>query len=87
MRWDIPMGFTGDLHEISLLSDQDSKTRYRLVIGNIDQHLPTDRQTSTPLEMPWRRTVIPGGTSVYVEVVSPDGTTITVDGMITGSVR
>ena len=87
VRWDIPMGFTGDLHEISLLSDQDSKTRYRLVIGNIDQHLPTDRQTSTPLEMPWRRTVIPGGTSVYVEVVSPDGTTITVDGMITGSVR
>ena len=87
VRWDIPAGFTGDLHEISLLSDQDSKTRYRVVIGNIDQDFPTDRQTSTPLEMPWRRTVIPGGTSVYVEVVSPDGTTITVDGMITGSVR
>ena len=87
VRWDIPVGFTGDLHEISLLSDQDSKTRYRVVIGNIDQGFPTDRQTSTPLEMPWRRTVLPGGTSVYVEVVSPDGTAIVVDGMITGSVR
>ena len=87
VRWDIPTGFTGDLHEISLLSDNDSKTRYRIVIGNIDQNLPTDRQTSTPLEMPWRRTVLPGGSSVYVEVVSPDGTAIVVDGMITGSVR
>jgi len=87
VRWDIPVGFTGDLHEISLLSDNDSKTRYRIVIGNIDQNIPTDRQTNTPLEMPWRRTVIPGGTSVYVEVVTPDGTAIIVDGMITGSVR
>ena len=87
VRWDIPMGYTGDLHEISLLSDNDSKTRYRIVIGNIDQNLPTDRQTSTPLEMPWRHTVLPGGTSVYVEVVSPDGTAIIVDGMITGSER
>lgn len=87
VRWDIPVGYTGDLHEISLLSDNDSKTRYRVVIGNIDQGIPTDRQTSTPLEMPWRRTVLPGGTSVYVEVVSPDGTAIVVDGMITGSVR
>ena len=87
VRWDIPTGYTGDLHEISLLSDNDSKTRYRIVIGNIDQNIPTDRQTNTPLDMPWRRTVLPGGTSVYVEVVSPDGTAIVVDGMITGSVR
>ena len=87
VRWDIPQGYTGDLHEISLVSDQDSKTRYRLVIGNIDQNLPTDRQTNTPLEMPWRQTVLPGGTSVWVEVSSPDGTAIAVDGMITGSVR
>jgi len=87
VRWDIPVGFTGDLHEISLLSDNDSKTRYRLVIGNIDQGIPTDRQTNTPLEMPWRRTVLPGGTSVYVEVRTTDGTAIIVDGMITGSVR
>ena len=87
IRWDIPEGYTGDLHEISLLSNNDSKTRYRVVIGNIDQNLPTDRQTNTPIDMTWRHTVLPGGTSVYVEVVSPDGTAIVVDGMITGSVR
>ncbi len=87
VRWDIPAGYTGDLHEISLLSDNDSKTRYRVIIGNIDQEFPTDRQTNTPLVMPWRRTVLPGGSSVYVEVTTPDGTAIIVDGMITGSVR
>ena len=87
VRWDIPIGFTGDLHEVSLLSDLDSKTRYHLVLGNIDQNLPTDRKTNTPLAMTWRHTVIPGGSSVYVEVSSPDGSAIVVDGLITGSVR
>ena len=87
VRWDIPMGRTGDLHEISLLSDNDAKTRYAIVIGNVDQNIPTDRQTSTPAEWPWRRTVIPGGTSVYVSIRSTDGTSIIVDGSITGSVR
>ena len=87
VRWDIPTGRTGDLHEIALLSDNDAKTRYRIVIGNIDQDIPTDRQTTTPMTLTWRRTILPGGTSVYIEVVSPDGTTINVDGIITGSVR
>ena len=87
VRWDIPEGYTGDLHEISLLSDLDSKTRYRIVLGNIDQNIPTDRKTNTPLDMPWRHTVIPGGTAVYIEISSPDGSAIVVDGIITGSVR
>lgn len=87
VRWDIPELHTGDLHEISLLTDNDAKTRYRIVIGNVDQNIPTDRQTSTPMNLPWRRTILPGGTSVYVEVVSTDGTPINVDGIITGSVR
>jgi len=87
VRWDIPLGRTGDLHEISLLSDNDAVTRYRIVIGNIDQEIPTDRQTSTPLDLTWRRTVIAGGTSVYIEVLSNTGVAIIVDGMITGSER
>ncbi|MBA7694881.1 hypothetical protein ES703_103496 [subsurface metagenome] len=87
VRWDVPQGYTGDLHAISLLSNNDAKTRFRIVIGNIDQDIPTDRQTNTPFEAPWRRTVLPGGTSTYIEVVTTDGTEIIVDGMITGSVR
>ena len=87
VRWDIPEGRTGDLHEISLLSDNDTVTRYRIVIGNVDQELPTDRATSTPLDLKWQRGVLPGGTSVHVEVLSQTGVTIQVDGMIAGTVR
>lgn len=87
LRWDIPIGFTGDLHEISLISSNDTKTRYRIFLANIDQGIPTDRQTVTPLSLPWDRTVLPGGYSVWVEVRSTDGTSINVDGMLTGTVR
>ncbi|GAJ12416.1 unnamed protein product, partial [marine sediment metagenome] len=27
LRWDVPLGYTGDMHTISLLSDNDEKTR------------------------------------------------------------
>lgn len=87
VRWDIPFGFTGDLHEISLQSSNDSKTRWRVVLGNVDQNIPTDRQLSTPVTMPWRKSVLPGGSSVYIEVRTTDGTSINVDGLITGAVR
>ena len=87
VRWDIPVGFSGDLHEISLLSNNDTKTRYRIFIANQPQSIPEDRQTSTPLSLPWDRGVIPGGTSCWVEVRSTDGTSIIVDGTLTATVR
>lgn len=87
VRWDVPLGYTGDLHTISLLSNNDEKTRYRVFLANVDQNLPTDRQTNTPQEHKWDRTVLPGGTAVWVEVRSTDGTSIIVDGSITGTVR
>lgn len=87
VRWDIPIGYTGDLHTISLVSDNDSKTRYRIFLANVDQNIPTDRQTTTPQEHKWDRTVLPGGSSVWVEVRSTDGTSINVDGVLTGTVR
>lgn len=87
LRWDIPVGKSGDLHEISLLSDNDAKTRFRIVLGHIDQNIPTDRQTSTPFNVPFQRGVIPGGTSCYVEVRSTDGTSINVDGMMSATER
>jgi len=87
LRWDIPIGYTGDLHEIALISSNDAKTRYRIFLANTDQGIPTDRQTLTPLSFKWDRTVLPGGYAVWVEVRSTDGTPITVDGTITGTVR
>lgn len=87
MRWDIPQGYTGDLHEIALQSSDDSKTRWRIIIANLDQDVPDDRQLTTPVDFPFRKTVIPGGSSVTVSYRSTDGTSITIDGTITGSVR
>lgn len=87
VRWDVPLGYTGDLHTISLLSNNDAKTRYRIFLANVDQGIPTDRQTTTPQEHKWDRTVLPGGTAVWVEVRSTDGTAIIVDGSITATVR
>ncbi|GAH63983.1 unnamed protein product, partial [marine sediment metagenome] len=43
--------------------------------------------TTTPQEHKWDRTVLPGGTAVWVEVRSTDGTPIIVDGSLTGTVR
>ena len=87
IRWDIPIGFTGDLREISIVSSNDEKTRYRVFLANADQNIPTNQQTTTPQTWPWDRTVLPGGTSVWVEVRSTDGTAITVDATLTGIVR
>jgi len=87
VRWDIPEDYTGDLHEISLLSDDDANTRYRIYISDRIQDVPVDRQISTPVSMPWRGGVIPGPTSVTVEVRSVGSATINVDAFITGTER
>lgn len=85
IRWDIPDGWVGDLHEIALNSTDDTHTRYRIILANVDQNVPTDRPTSTPWTGPWRNIRIPGGFTVRVDIMSTDGTAIVVDGSITGS--
>jgi len=87
VRWDILPGLIGDLHEISLLSTSDADTRYQVIIGNVDMLVPLDRATSTPFTAPWRDTKIPGTTSVLIRVRSETGVAITVDGIITGTLR
>ena len=55
--------------------------------ADIDQQWPTDRQTTTPFSLPFRDTKIPGGTSIYIELRSTDGTTINVEASLSGTVR
>ncbi|KKM66366.1 hypothetical protein LCGC14_1481960, partial [marine sediment metagenome] len=43
VRWDIRDGVTGDLHEVALISDNDPKTRYRIILASRDQNIP-DKQ-------------------------------------------
>ncbi len=87
LRWDIPDGFMGDLHEIAINTTLDAKTRYQLVLANLDQNIPTDRDSSTPLTFTWRNCKIPPGTSVVLRILSTDGTSITVDASLTGTLR
>ncbi len=84
--WDIPDGWIGDLHEISINSDDDDHTRWRIILANVDQNIPTDRPMSTPWTGPWRDIKIPPGFSVRIDVMSTDGTAITADASITGSI-
>lgn len=86
LRWDIPDGWIGDLHEISINSDDDDHTRWRIILANVDQNLPTDRATSTPWTGPWRDIKIPPGFTVRIDVMSTDGTAIVVVASITGSI-
>ncbi|KKN35593.1 hypothetical protein LCGC14_0782030 [marine sediment metagenome] len=85
VTWKIDSGRIGNLHEISLVSSDDSKTRYRIIIANVDQKVPVDRQTTSPFNLTFRENVIPTGSEVYVQVRSTDETSITVDGIITGT--
>jgi hypothetical protein len=86
LRWDIPDGWIGDLSELAISSSDDAHTRYRIILANVDQNVPTDRATTTPWNGPWRNIKIPPGFTVRVDVMSTDGTVITVDGSITGSI-
>jgi hypothetical protein len=85
LNWDIPEGWVGDLHELALSSSDDTHTRYRIILANIDQNVPTDRPIATPWTGPWRNIRIPGGFTVRVDILSDDGTAIVVDGSLTGS--
>jgi len=87
LRWDIPAGTTGDLGEIALMTNDAAHTRYRVTIAGVDQNVP-NLQLSTPVRMPWATgNVLAAGTSVVIDVLSTDGTPVTVDALITGTER
>ncbi len=85
LEWTIPIGFTGDLHEISLRANNPAATRYRIYIAGRDLYIP-DRQPPGNFTLPWRSGTLPEGTSVSVQVRSM-GDRIIVSGHLTGSER
>lgn len=87
LTWDIPIGYTGDLHEFEAQSNNDAKTRWRITIGNVDQVVPQDRTLLSPINPHWRDTLLPGPSSVIIEALSVDGTELTIDAMIAGTLR
>lgn len=87
ISWEIPDGFWGDLRQISLKSSNDTLTRYRVSFGGADMQFPQDRPISTPLTLDWNINSIPGPATVSIEVLSTDGTVLTVDALITGNLK
>jgi len=86
VTWTVPSDKVGDLHEISWVSDNDAKTRVRLVIAGADQEVP-DSQIDSPLSLPWRENGLAAGSAVTLSVKSSDGTAINVSGSLTGTER
>jgi hypothetical protein len=86
VEWTVPTGKVGDLHEISWTSDNDAKTRMRLLIAGVDQGVP-DAQIDSPLSLPWRENGLAAGSVVTLSVKSSDGTAINVSGSLTGTER
>lgn len=85
VEWTVAVGNEGDLHEVSLFSDDFSKTRFRLTIAGAQQW--ADRVVGTSLSIPYRANRLPAGAQVLLEARSTDGTLVTVDGSISGAER
>ena len=85
VEWTVAAGKEGDLHEISVFSDDFSKTQLRLFIASVLQW--ADRVIGTSLSIPYRANRLPAGAQVLLEARSTDGTLVTVDGSISGAER
>ncbi len=85
VSWVVPAGAEGDLHEVSVFSDNFAKTRLRLTIAGSQQW--TDVVLATSLSIPYRNNRLQEGDQVLLEAKSSDGTLVTVDGSISGAER
>ena len=85
VEWTVAAGNEGDLHEVSMFSDDFSKTQFRLTIAGVQQW--ADVQVGTSLSIPYRANRLPAGAQVILEARSTDGTLVTLDGSISGAER
>jgi hypothetical protein len=82
VSWTVSTGKRGDLKEVSMVTDNYSKTHFKLSIAGVEQF--KDKVIQAPLTLPFPDNCIRAGQSVVLECKSTDGTNITVDGSITG---
>ena len=81
----VATGNDGDLHEVSMFTDDFTETQFRLTIGGVQQF--TDRVIGTSLSLPWRANRLDAGDVILLEARSVTGVSVTVDGSITLSQR
>jgi hypothetical protein len=82
VSWTVSTGKRGDLKEVSMVTDNYSKTHFKLTIAGVEQF--KDKLIQAPLTLPFPDNELNAGDVVLLECKSTDGTSITVDGSITG---
>jgi hypothetical protein len=80
--WTVESGKTGELKEITLLSDDYDHTEFKVTVGSITFANNWQVQAAMPLIFEDLR--LAAGTEVKVEAQSTDGTSIVVDAVIVG---
>lgn len=80
--WTVTTAKTGRLREISVESSSYSKTYFKVTIAGVTQF--EDKIIQGPLTLPYPDVNLAAAAVVTVQAKSTDGTSITVDAMITG---
>lgn len=82
VSWTVSAGRTGYLGQVSMVTDNDTKTHFRLTIAGSEKF--ADRLLQAPLTLTYPDLRLDAGATVLLEVKSTDGSAITVDGEIAG---
>jgi hypothetical protein len=80
--WTVETGKTGELKEITLLSDDYDHTEFKITVGGIV--FANDWQVQAAVPLIFEDLRLAAGSIVKVEAQSTDGTAIVVDAVITG---
>jgi hypothetical protein len=85
--WSVSEGCTGRLLDLTLRSNVDDKTLWKVILSGRDMKLPTDKRLPTPAELHYYGTQVSGPEAVVVQVASADGTTITCSALLTAALE
>lgn len=79
--WTVAALKTGMLKEVSMVTSDYTKTKFKLVVGGVTYM--TDSVIKTALSLPFEDLSLAAGAVVILSAASTDGTAIVVDGEIT----
>jgi hypothetical protein len=82
VSWTVSVGKSGMLKEVSMITSDYDHTYFRLTIAGTKQF--EDKLIQGPLTLPFPDNRLEAGSVVLLECRSTNGTSITVDGSITG---
>ena len=82
VKWRVQERTTGELKEVSVVSNNYDKTHFKLLIAGIPFF--QDKKIQAPLTLPFPETRLRPAQEVILQCKSTDGTSITADGSITG---